>query len=70
VVVDLEGEVLGRARANARGRWSVMGIAVGEVEVLADPPVDREDELAPARLESDVMRGHVTRGVDLRLDRR
>ena len=70
VVRDSEGAVLGRTRTDGRGRWSMSGIAAGDVEVSAEPPVDREDEIAPATLSSDVLRGHVTRDVDLRFDRR
>jgi protocatechuate 3,4-dioxygenase beta subunit len=70
VVSDEEGAELGRARTDTQGRWALAGVPAGNVEVTADPPVDREEELAPAALASDVLRGHVTRGVDLRLDRR
>lgn len=70
VVRDLDGEALGRARTDGHGRWALAGVPAGDVEVTAEPPVDREDELAPDVLRSDVLRGHVTRGVDLRLDRR
>ncbi|MCA9708704.1 MAG: carboxypeptidase regulatory-like domain-containing protein, partial [Myxococcales bacterium] len=70
VVTSPQGEELGRARTDARGQWSLLEIAPGDVEVLAEPPIEREEELAPASATSDVLRGHVTRGVDLRFDRR
>lgn len=70
VVRELDGGELGRARTDARGRWVLSGVPAGDVEVTVEPPYDREDELAPDALRSDVLRGHVTRGVDLRLDRR
>jgi Carboxypeptidase regulatory-like domain len=70
VVSDAEGVELGRAQTDARGRWALAGVPAGDVEVSVDPPVDREEELAPAALATDVLRGHVTRDVDLRLDPR
>lgn len=70
VVSDVDGNELGRARTDGRGRWALSGVPAGDVEVTAEPPLDREDELAPDALRSDVLRGHVTSGVDLRLDRR
>jgi hypothetical protein len=70
VVSDRDGTELGRARTDARGRWALAGAPAGDVRVTVEPPVEREEELAPAELETDVLRGHVTRDVDLRLDRR
>lgn len=70
VVSDVDGGELGRARTDARGRWALAGVPAGDVVVAADPPVEREDELGPAEERTDVLRGHVTRDVDLRLDRR
>lgn len=70
VVSAADGTELGRARTDARGRWALAGVPAGEVVVTADPPVEREEELAPATLGSDVLRGHVTRDVDLRFDPR
>lgn len=70
VVSDLDANELGRARTDVHGRWALSGVPAGDVEVTAAPPVAREDELAPDALRSDVLRGHVTRGVDLRLERR
>lgn len=70
VVTAADGTELGRARTDARGRWALAGVPEGDVWVMADPPVDREEELAPTALETDVLRGHVTRDVDLRFDPR
>ncbi|MEM7155309.1 MAG: carboxypeptidase regulatory-like domain-containing protein [Myxococcota bacterium] len=70
VVRDLEGTVLGRARTDGRGRFDVSGLPATDVEVAAQPPPEREDELAPTAQNTDVLRGHVTKGVDLRFDRR
>ncbi len=70
VVRDEDEEIVGRTRTDGKGRWELFGIPVGDVEVSADPPLEREDELASASRASDVIRGHVTRDVDLRFDRR
>ncbi len=70
VVLDAEEQELSRARTDGRGRWSVSGVPAGDVLVQADPPASREDELASDAQSTDVLRGHVTRGVDLRFDRR
>jgi len=70
VVLDDEGTVLGEIRTDGKGQWTLRGVPPGDVEVRAEPPAEREDELASDALSSDVLRGHVTRGVDLRLDRR
>ncbi len=69
IVRDLDGNEVGRARTGADGRWKIGGVAEGDLEVEATPPADRDEELAPTALSTDVLRGHVTRGVDLRFDR-
>jgi hypothetical protein len=61
---------LGRAVTDADGEFTIEGVPEGDVELVADPPPDREDELAQAALATDVLRGHTTRGADLRFDRR
>lgn len=65
-----DGTELGRARTDVQGRWALAGVPAGDVTVTADPPVEREEELGPTELRSDVLRGHVTRDVDLRFDPR
>lgn len=70
VVTAADGTELGRARTDVQGRWALAGVPAGDVWVSADPPALREEELAPAALETDVLRGHVTRDVDLRFDPR
>jgi len=70
LVTAADGTELGRPRTDAQGRWALAGVPAGDVWVTADPPVDREEELAPAELRTDVLRGHVTRDVDLRFDPR
>ena len=63
-------EVLARTRTGAAGQWSVQGLPETDVRVEASPPTDRVDDLAEVALDSDVLRGHVTKDVDLRFDRR
>ncbi|MCA9655605.1 MAG: carboxypeptidase regulatory-like domain-containing protein [Myxococcales bacterium] len=65
-----DGDALGLARTDASGQWSLDGIPAGDVVVSVDPPLAREDELRGDRVDTDVLRGRETRGVDLRLDRR
>jgi protocatechuate 3,4-dioxygenase beta subunit len=69
VVIDGDGDEVARTTTGADGRFTVDGVTPGDVEIEASPPAGRRDELAPAALATDVMRGHVTRGVDLRFDR-
>lgn len=64
------GEVLAETTTSIGGRWSVAGLPEGDVEVQAFPPPSRQDDLAEVAQASDVLRGHVTREVDLRFDRR
>lgn len=64
------GELLAETQTDATGRWSVLGLPEGDVDVEAFPPASRDDELAEVAQRSDVLRGHTTRGVDLRFDRR
>jgi hypothetical protein len=61
---------LGRATTDADGNFSIEGVPEGDVELVAEPPPEREEDLAQAALSTDVLRGHVTRGADLRFDRR
>ncbi|MEM6995591.1 MAG: carboxypeptidase-like regulatory domain-containing protein, partial [Myxococcota bacterium] len=56
--------------ADVDGRWTVDGLPEGDYEVDATPPSARDEELAPDAQKTDVLRGHVTRGVQLRSDRR
>ncbi len=65
----LDGRELRRVRADARGAFEFGGLAEGTYTIAADPPESRTAELAPAALETDVLRGKVTRGVELRFDR-
>ncbi len=69
-VLDSDDQQLARTRTDGRGRFSVDGVPAGDIVVAADPPPQREDEIAPTTQSTDVMRGHVTRDVHLRFDRR
>jgi hypothetical protein len=69
VVRSPGGELLGEARSNGRGEWSVDGIRAGDVVVEAEPPPALSAVLAPVRVESDVIRGEVTSAVRLRFER-
>jgi Carboxypeptidase regulatory-like domain len=64
------GEVLGVTSSDGRGRWRIDGIPEGDVIVVAEPPTSLSAELAPARENSDVIRGQLTKSVRLRFDRR
>ena len=65
---DLE-TILAETKTTADGRWSVPDLPEGDVTVEAGPPQALVEILRPVTVESDVRRGHVTREVDLRLDR-
>ena len=60
---------LGRALTDAEGSFSIDGVPEGDVELVADPPPEREEDLAQAALSTDVLRGPVPRGADLPLPR-
>jgi protocatechuate 3,4-dioxygenase beta subunit len=62
--------VLAQTVSGAGGRWSVDGVPEGDVVVEVFPPDSRADDLAEVAQPSDVLRGHVTRDVDVRFDRR
>ena len=62
--------VIADVRAGAGGKFRVDGIPEGDLVLEAFPPRSREDELAEVAQRSDVLRGRVTQGVDLRFDRR
>lgn|GEM_PF-1995289 len=70
VVKDADGAVVATTHSDAEGRWDAPGLPEGDYEVSATPPGARDDELAPDAQSTDIRRGHVTRGVDLRFDRR
>jgi protocatechuate 3,4-dioxygenase beta subunit len=63
-------EVLADVHAGAGGRFRVDGIPEGDLVLEAFPPPSREDDLAEVAQSSDVLRGRVTDGVELRFDRR
>lgn len=63
------GEILAETRSDAAGLWRVERLPEGDVWVEAAPPAAMESLLAPLSEASDVLRGRVTRGVDLRFDR-
>ncbi|MGB1698953.1 MAG: carboxypeptidase regulatory-like domain-containing protein, partial [Nannocystaceae bacterium] len=63
-------EVLGLAKTDARGRFQVDSLPVGEIEVIARVPAGGQELWVDARLASDVLGGQVTRDVFLRFDRR
>lgn len=73
VAVHWEGEGDGLdprvTHTDAEGRFSAPGLPAGDYEVRASPPAARNEELAPDAQKTDVLRGHVTRGVQLRFDR-
>lgn len=63
------GEVLAETTSGSGGAWRVDRLGEGDVIVEAAPPADLAEILAPTSAPSDVLRGRVTRGVDLRFDR-
>ncbi len=69
IVRDLDGVEVARTTSRAGGFWQAMGLAEGDYEVEAIPPPTLQALLAPVAQDSDVLRGHVTREVDLRFDR-
>lgn len=69
-VRDASGAVLATTHSDAKGHWDAPGLPEGDYEVTATPPGARSEELAPDAQSTDIRRGHVTRGVDLRFDRR
>jgi hypothetical protein len=70
VVIKAGDEVVADLRTDARGSFDAAGLPEGDIVLEAFPPADREDDLAPVALGSDVLRGRTTRGIDLRFDRR
>jgi hypothetical protein len=69
VTISSEGSIT-EVETDAEGRYRVSGLAEGEVVVAVEPPEELAAVLAPVTMESDVLRGRVTREVDLRFDRR
>jgi hypothetical protein len=69
VVSTPDGVELAQTTSRARGAWRVDGLPEGEVVIRAQPPSALVQLLAPLREHSDVKRGQVTRGVQLRFDR-
>lgn len=63
------GEILAEILSDADGTWRADRLPEGDVIVEAAPPEDLAEILAPVSENSDVLRGRVTRGVDLRFDR-
>ncbi len=70
VVIKAGDAVVAEVRSDARGAFDAVGIPEGDIVLEAFPPADREDDLAPVAVSSDVLRGRTTRGLDLRFDRR
>lgn len=68
-ILDPDGTVLAETRTDGRGRFQVDGIREGQVVVEATPPPHQAEALDSVRLETDVLRARVTRGVALRLVR-
>jgi len=64
------GDSLGTTRTAADGSWSFDGIREGAILLHAEPPADRNEELAETAQDADVLRARVTPGIDLRFDRR
>lgn len=62
-------ELLGSTRSDGRGEWHIDGIRAGDVEVRALPPASQSAVLAPVEVQSDVVRGAVTKAVRLRFER-
>jgi protocatechuate 3,4-dioxygenase beta subunit len=69
VVIKSGDEVVADMRTDARGSFDAAGLPEGDIVLEAFPPADREDDLAPVALGSDVLRGRTTRGIDLRFER-
>jgi hypothetical protein len=69
VVSDPDGTQLAQTRTKLGGAWRVDGLPEGAVVIEVTPPSGLAELLAPIREESDVQRGQVTRGVQLRFDR-
>lgn len=69
VIEDTRGEVLAQTTTRTGGAWRVDGLPEGDVVVKVTPPAGLAELLAPIREQSDVRRGEVTRGVQLRFDR-
>ncbi|MCA9661117.1 MAG: carboxypeptidase regulatory-like domain-containing protein, partial [Myxococcales bacterium] len=63
------GELIAEVESDAEGTWRVDRLSEGDVIVEAAPPGELSEILAPVSENSDVLRGRVTRGVDLRFDR-
>ncbi|MEM6296447.1 MAG: carboxypeptidase-like regulatory domain-containing protein [Myxococcota bacterium] len=59
-----------RVRVGRRGRFRFDGLPEGDVVLRATPPAALEEDMVPDEMNSDVLRGHVTRDVQMRLDRR
>nr|WP_275943142.1 carboxypeptidase regulatory-like domain-containing protein [Pseudenhygromyxa sp. WMMC2535] len=64
------GELLGEARSDGRGRWRIDGVPPGDIRLSATPPEARAAGLAPIEdFETDVLRGELTKDVQLRFER-
>ncbi len=63
------GELLAETESDADGVWRVDRLHEGDVIVEARPPGELAEILGPTSEDSDVLRGRVTRSVDLRFDR-
>ncbi len=63
------GELLAETESDADGMWRIDRLHEGDVIVEAVPPGELAEILGPTSEDSDVLRGRVTRGVDLRFDR-
>ncbi len=68
-ILSRDGATLAEVMTTADGRWSAPDLPAGDVVVEAIPPPALSEILGPVTVDSDVRRGHVTRDVDLRLDR-
>jgi hypothetical protein len=68
-ILSRAGVKLGEAKSDGAGAWHVDGIPAGDVVVRAVPPGALSAALAPVSVNSDVLRGELTRAVRLRFDR-
>ncbi len=71
-VYDAKGRKVGEARSDAEGAFVVQELPEGEIRIEAEAPLPTDPEVAPLpplRENSDVRRGEITRGLQLRFER-
>ncbi|MCA9690265.1 MAG: carboxypeptidase regulatory-like domain-containing protein, partial [Myxococcales bacterium] len=65
-----DGEVLARTRTRIDGSFAFQGLGVGDVYVVAEPPIALRALLAETSEATDILGGRVTRDVIVRLQRK